>query len=468
MKVFFAAVVALVVILGVVGCGGGSGDSGGGSHANPYKGLAYAGKSLTLSATQTADLTIKVNASTVTGTLKISNLPSAITIGPHAGITTGSFQGLGSFTGDSPAFRMAFSDLLNCDVSGNFPPPPSTEGGNFTISIGDKTYGPFTFHSPSGNPGKYSIDLIVPFQGGDYTKATAINDSGTVVGAGSTTGSFTHAFVWTRTTGTRDLGTLGGDDSGAVDINNAGTIVGEFTPKDTPYLDHGFVGTLGALKDIGFPKGYTNMFMCGITDSGKVLGMANVPNSSGKPNETTWAYSNDTFNEFGPEAESELIAFNHAGLVYGDVYDPVKIKKHWKWSGAGATTPMEESLWQNIGGFNKIPGSLLGPAGEILASRLDTRTAAIFPAGGGSINLGVGGVVMAMNSKGEAVTLSGYYWTLTGGLKSLNSMIDPASGFTILQGLGINNKGQIICQANSDQYHTSLGVTLVLTPPADR
>lgn len=67
--------------------------------------------------------------------------------------------------------------------------------------------------------------------GDTSSRADAINDQGTVIGASEGGGSGTRAFVWTSSGGMQDLGTLaGGAGTGyaeAFGINNSGVVVGE-------------------------------------------------------------------------------------------------------------------------------------------------------------------------------------------------------------------------------------------------
>ena len=72
--------------------------------------------------------------------------------------------------------------------------------------------------------------------GGNH--ACAINNRGQVVGHSDLTGDTTfHAYLWTRETGMRDLGTLQGDFASlAIGINDRGEVVGaslaaNFSPR---------------------------------------------------------------------------------------------------------------------------------------------------------------------------------------------------------------------------------------------
>jgi probable HAF family extracellular repeat protein len=67
--------------------------------------------------------------------------------------------------------------------------------------------------------------------GGTYSFATAVNDSGQVVGYSDMTGNAgpSHAFSWTARGGMVDLGTLGGTASIAAAVNASGQVVGVST-----------------------------------------------------------------------------------------------------------------------------------------------------------------------------------------------------------------------------------------------
>ena len=68
--------------------------------------------------------------------------------------------------------------------------------------------------------------------GDNTSEATAINDSGEVVGdsqlvKGGGMGEITHAFLYTGEGGMIDLGTLGGEDSAATGVNDSGLVIGD-------------------------------------------------------------------------------------------------------------------------------------------------------------------------------------------------------------------------------------------------
>ena len=110
------------------------------------------------------------------------------------------------------------------------------------------------------------------FQGGDYSEAFGVNDSGTVVGDSNTRENI-RAFVWNAQEGMRELSPLPGDvASRAFAINNSGQIVGYSSGK------HGVraviwsakleVRSLGTLPGGNYSEAYA------INNAGQVVGMS--------------------------------------------------------------------------------------------------------------------------------------------------------------------------------------------------
>src|SRR5450756_2397202 len=75
--------------------------------------------------------------------------------------------------------------------------------------------------------------------GGSYSYPYAINDMGQVVGYSFNASGEIHAFIWNRMTGMKDLGTLGGSQSLVYAINDMGQVVGQ--SKDASGFDHAFI-----------------------------------------------------------------------------------------------------------------------------------------------------------------------------------------------------------------------------------
>lgn len=112
----------------------------------------------------------------------------------------------------------------------------------------------------------------------------AINQHGVVVGfanarGGGSAGNFNaHAFVWTRSSGMRDLGLLPGDDySEALSINDHGLIVGE-SCNATTNVCRAVLWRNGAMVDLNtlVSPGYSDHLASAndINDAGEITGQA--------------------------------------------------------------------------------------------------------------------------------------------------------------------------------------------------
>ena len=122
--------------------------------------------------------------------------------------------------------------------------------------------------------------------GETYASAYAINASGTVVGEAQVGDAF-HAFAWrpsspNGTTGVMsDLGTFGGNWSRATAINSAGDIVGVAEGPAPDAFDYAFLYRGGNMYDLNSAlassvKGVVLTVAYGITDSGQIVGGATV------------------------------------------------------------------------------------------------------------------------------------------------------------------------------------------------
>jgi probable HAF family extracellular repeat protein len=114
-------------------------------------------------------------------------------------------------------------------------------------------------------------DLRTPGDG--PSSAHAISASGQVAGAFSTGAGDVHAFRWTPTTGTEDLGTLGSDSGTAINARGqvAGTSYGFGAPEGPR---HGFLWTpsLG-MRDVG-DLGYAHTSVSAMNARGDVVGVS--------------------------------------------------------------------------------------------------------------------------------------------------------------------------------------------------
>ena len=118
--------------------------------------------------------------------------------------------------------------------------------------------------------------------GGRSGAATAINDSGQVVGkAGTINNSGNRAFLWQEGTGMQDLGALdGGQRSAASDINSRGQVVG-ISDTDGPERAFLWQEETG-MQDLGALAEGRSSEASGINDWGAVVGTATDSEGQGR------------------------------------------------------------------------------------------------------------------------------------------------------------------------------------------
>jgi len=115
----------------------------------------------------------------------------------------------------------------------------------------------------------YSVTKL-PTLGGKLTRGFAINASGQVVGS-SDTSTYSHPFLWTRTRGIQDLGTLGnGTGSAASAINDGGQVVGYSDPCGCQFVAFWWSPATG-IQNIGSPNDLASL-ASGINNSTEVVG----------------------------------------------------------------------------------------------------------------------------------------------------------------------------------------------------
>jgi probable HAF family extracellular repeat protein len=106
--------------------------------------------------------------------------------------------------------------------------------------------------------------------------AYSINNQGQVVGVSDLPGDKTfHAFLWTRSTGMQDLGTVAGDVASlAIAINDAGDVVG--ASLDQQFNPRAFIRRNGVMTDLNKLSPDSPLFLftaCSINARGEIIGI---------------------------------------------------------------------------------------------------------------------------------------------------------------------------------------------------
>jgi probable HAF family extracellular repeat protein len=243
------------------------------------------------------------------------------------------------------------------------------------------------------------------FQGGDYSEAFGVNDAGTVVG-NSNTRETMRAFLWNAREGMRELSPLPGDfASRAFAINNSGQVVGFSSGK------HGVRAVAWSAKlkarSLGTLPGGSYSEAYGINDVGQVVGMSN--SSSGK-RPFLWT-RRDGMIDLGILQGSEsckAARINSVGHVVGSCT-----------LGSGS----RPFLWSKEGGMQSL-GSLGGTAYAEA--------------------LGINDSGQVVGDSETSLGARAFLWTKAGGMQDLNSLIPPTHDVLLVQALHINNRGQIL------------------------
>ena len=245
------------------------------------------------------------------------------------------------------------------------------------------------------------IRYLPPLQG-SYSGASAINDSGQIVGYASTAGDITYRAVLWENGVISDLGTLGGNFGSAYGINASGQVVGvASTAGDASY--RAFVWENGVMRDLGTLGGNQSR-ASGINTSGQVVGAAQTSTAS-----HAFLWQNGVMSDLGTlgGASSAASAINVLGQVVGSAQTSSNADHAFLW---------RDGVMSDLGTF----GGNHSVAYAINAS---------------------GQVVGYAQTPGNAVRA--FLWQ-GGVMTDLNALLPPGSSWVLVEATAINDSGAIV------------------------
>ncbi|MGB8511000.1 MAG: SBBP repeat-containing protein, partial [Pyrinomonadaceae bacterium] len=339
--------------------------------------------------------------------------------------------------------------------------------GASTFGPAVKTYATLVVAS-SRPPVAYNVTDLGTL-GGASSRAEDINASGQVAGSSTTERNFTHGFVFNGGT-LQDTGTLGGFDAYAYAINASGDAVGYSTLAsgggERPFVYHTSTGQLvqiGALSNLDYD--YVDHSAYDINNAGDIVGMSKVQDVQGV-NSHAFVYRNGAMTDLTPGRESVATAINNSGVIAG----------YWRTGAPYHATIFNGGTVTDIGtltgdtNFDSFAWDI-NDAGQVVgSSRYDagyTWNHAFLYQNGVMSDLGsLGGlesIARSINSTGVIVGYSddanssdvgayGYgrdrraFIYRNGVMTNLNTLVDPASGWVLIEAQSINDAGQIVGQ----------------------
>jgi probable HAF family extracellular repeat protein len=254
------------------------------------------------------------------------------------------------------------------------------------------------------------VERLEGFLGADGSTANAVNELGAVVGAANTAASV-RAFLWTRSGGFRNLGSLPGDGaSEAWGINRHNDVVGYSSGPDgieaVIWNSGGSIQGLGWLRDGDYSRAVA------VNEGGDVVG------TSGKADFTR-----------------AFLWTRRSGM-----------------EDLGAVPGTDQSFATSINDGGQVVGYASGAPGErafLWSRRTGMDSLGTLPGGNYSRALAINELGDVVGRSDGPLGLRAVLWRRGTDMHDLNSLIPSGGDFILTEAVGINNRGWILAIGHS-------------------
>jgi probable HAF family extracellular repeat protein len=329
--------------------------------------------------------------------------------------------------------------------------------------------------SRAGQPA-YTVTDVGTIPGTHVSVAFAINNAGQVVGWGQGPGSQVRPFLFTPGTGIVELPLPPGFSEGyATDISDTGIVVGMAKNGLAANEARAWRMVDGVIELLPpFPSSCPGMVPDAVNDRGDVVGRT-CPDSGGPIN--PWFFSDETgLVDLIPFGIGTAVDINNARVVTGQS----SARPAYRWQAPAGPllllgplpAPHEDgATGLAINESGQVAGNgiyaLSGPDHwrAFVAGARGRRVTPLVdypgPARSGGYGINEGGTVVGNSGTESTPDGTAWVWTPTAGRVNLVDLIDVPGIYGIRSARDINDRGQIVARATTDQPY---GSVVVLTP----